>query len=98
MAAQAPPSWTQKFRCHLVKADTTVEQREIIAGKTQAAQEMAHGMPFSDKVRWLLREIQLALKAAEERGEAAPVLNRTTLLRMTYTKTGCSAKADGTMV
>ena len=92
------PSWTQRFRCHVVKADTSVETRQIIAGKTQALQESVHGMPFSDKVRWLRREMVAELQALEEKGEEYPQLNRAALLRLTYTKTGCTPSTDGSMV
>ena len=37
--AKPVPDWTQRFRCHVIKADTTVDDREVIAGKTQALQE-----------------------------------------------------------
>ncbi len=96
--ALAPPGWTQRFRCHVIKADTTVEVREVIAGKTQAQQESVHGMAFSDRVRWLQREIATAVQAAEERGDANPTVNRPAVLRLTYTKTGCTTAADGSMV
>jgi hypothetical protein len=94
--ADTPPDWTQTFRCKLIKPDTKLELREVIAGKTQRQQETVAGMRFSDRVKWLRREMELQIKELEDAG--APVtLNRTALLRTTYVKTGCTA-AEGSMV
>ena len=50
-------------------------------------------MAFSDRVRWLARELE---KATDEDGNRR--LSRTAILRLTYVKTGCTAASDGTMV
>ena len=82
----------------MVKTDAPIEVRQIITGKTQAQQESVHGMAFSDRVRWLQREMAEAMEASEQRGETNPTVNRAAVLRLTYTKTGCTTTADGSMV
>lgn len=96
--AQTPPEWTRTFRCRVIKPDTDVTIRQIIAGKTQALQESVHGMAFSDRLRWVLREVDALTQAAADAGEDRTPVNRASVLRLTYTKTGCTQAADGSMV
>ena len=73
--------------CWPVKADVTREEREVLAGKAQAAQEAALASPFSDRVRWFLHEL--------DNVPTGKTFTRTDLLRKTYVKTGCNPIRDG---
>jgi hypothetical protein len=97
LAAQAPPTWTQKFRAKLIKQDASVTVRQIIAGKTQAAQDSSHVPSLSDRLRWLRFELETLMEDAASRGEEATV-NKSSLLRETYIKTACRPEKDGSMV
>ena len=84
----------------------TLEERELVAGKTQSKQTTVMDTPLSDKVAWYLHELDGAKKKIEETMRAAgqetidPMdvlakVRKFTLLKLTYLKTGCKPGADG---
>ena len=87
--------WSRQFRCTVVKQGTDLATRQLIAGKTQAAQSTVLMANLSDRVRWFLSELKAA---ADQQDTDQPVINRTQLLRITYLKTGCREREDGSMV
>lgn len=95
--AKVVPSWAQIFKCSVVKPETTLLQRQVIAGKVQQQQSTVHESALSERVRWLIREVADSKAEAAEAGDTWRP-NRTELLRLTYLKTGCKEVTDGTMV
>ena len=94
-AAKEPPAWTSEFRCLVVRPGTDLTTRQLIAGKTQAAQATVLTTTLTDRIRWFLTELNDAVERSDDN---APKVNRTSLLRLTYMKTGCREKEDGSMV
>ena len=93
--AKEPPVWSTEFRCSVVRPGTDLSTRQLIAGKSQAAQTTVLATTLSDRIRWFLTELN---DAVEQNDEDSPKVNRTSLLRLTYLKTGCREKEDGSMV
>ena len=89
--AKTVPLWAKTFSCTVVRKETSLETRQIIAGRVQATQGAVVDPTLSERLRWLLREV------TEARAKDEP-LNRTAVLRLTYVKTACREKVDGTMV
>lgn len=91
------PKWCQKFRCQVIKAGTSLQDRQLIAGREQARQEGVQRQKLSDTVRWFRNEARMAQERMEKAGVPV-VLNKGELLRSTYIKTGKNIASDGTMV
>lgn len=91
------PSWCKNFRCNVIKGGTSLEDRQKIAGREQARQEGVQRQQLHDTVVWFLKEVEMAKERMVKAGEPV-VINKFQLLRTTYTKTGKSIAADGSMV
>ena len=107
--SQQPPSWTSTFRCTVVKASASLSERQLVAGKTQSKQTTVLDTPLADRVGWYLNELAEAKKSVRETlaqaegtepsSEAVMAkVNKSSLIKMTYLKTGCKAAVDGTPV
>ena len=94
-AAKEPPIWSVQFRCTVVRQSTDLQTRQLIAGKTQAAQSTVLSSHLSDRIDWFRKELQ---DAVDKQDLDTPIVNRTQLLRLTYIKTGCREREDGSMV
>lgn len=106
-AARPVPSWTQTFRCRVVKADTSLAQRQLVAGRIQARDSTVLDMTTAERITWLVKELaadRQRFDAAQEQREADGkpreqyIPNKQACLRETYYKTGCQEKRDGTVV
>lgn len=105
--ARVVPPWTQQFRCRIVKAEATLEQRQMVAGRTQAKDSTVLDMAASERVAWLVYEMkkdkerheQEQKKRQDEGREVEEYIpNKQLALRETYLKTGCKERSDGSMV
>lgn len=108
-ASKVPPTWCTSFRCSVVKPSATLAERQLIAGKTQTKQTTVLDTPLADRVGWYLHELAEAKKSVRETllqaegVEPSPEavmakVNKASLLKFTYLKTGCKPAVDGTSV
>ena len=91
-----PPPYTVKFRCRELKAGTDLKTRETIAGLLQSRELIVHAMPLSERVSWMLREVEAQRAGAEKPEEV--VIRKSVVLRSTYEKTACTESNDGSLV
>ena len=96
-ANKQPPSWTETFRCTIIKPTKDISLLQRIAGRQQAKHEAVQSMDFSTTAAWYLREVEAVQKRAAEMG-IEPVYIRSELLRQVYEKTGKHPSKDGTLV
>lgn len=99
--ARPVPPWTQIIRCKVAKSTTTLDQRELIAGRSQARDGTVLEMPMSERLKWLLRELQKQQKqhdAETMNPDNVWVPAKSEALKNTYNKTGCKDKTEGSLV
>lgn len=105
--ARQVPVWATTFRCRVVKQGTTKEQRELVAGRSQARDSNVLDMAMSERVRWLARELALdkerheeVQRQRQEDGQPVEVYvpNKQFAMRETYNKTGCKERTEGSVV
>ena len=89
---QAVPQWATKFECRRIKADTSLSDRQLIAGREQARSAQVLAVPLSGKVQWLQKE--LVAQLAVDKG----VTNKSEALRLVYLKCGCTETVEGSVV
>ena len=96
-------SWTQMFRCRVVKDGVSLGARQQLAGRVQARESAVVEMGMAERVSWLYRELEADKKVWQEREKerAAQGLpeerwqpDKATALKMTYVKTGVRERGD----
>ena len=105
--ARQVPSWATSFRCRVVKAGTPKEHRELVAGRSQARDSNVLDMTMSERISWLVRELEAdrarhdeAQRRRQEDGQPVEdyLPNKQHALRETYQKTGCKERTEGSVV
>jgi RecA/RadA recombinase len=97
-SAKPVPAYAREFRCVVVKKGTSLDIRQVIAGKAQSTQSSVQDPTLSERLRWTLKEVENAKASLDTDADLGTAINRTQILRYTYTKTGCRDKTDGSMV
>ena len=93
----------QVIRCRVAKQSTTLEQRELIAGRSQAKDSTVLDMTMSQRLRWIMRELNGQKKQYVDEHPDDPnadgwTPNRQEAMKNTYYKTGCKEKTEGSVV
>lgn len=87
------PRWALLYRCTVVKADVSVSDVEMVAGRQQAQAANVVSMSMAATMQFLHG---LVVKHREETPDVE--INRTALLLQAYAKTGKNIHTDGTPV
>jgi hypothetical protein len=95
--ARRPPAFTERFRCKVVKENTSIIERQQLAGRLQAMDGNVMDMTLADRLQWLLKEDTHNREIAEAEGVAYNP-TKTELLKNVYSKTGCRETVDGALV
>ena len=95
-AGRPAPTWCTKFKVKEVKPGTDLKTRQTIAGMLQGREMTVHAMTLSDRVAWMVREVEEQRAAAADPGQLK--IRRAEVLRNTYEKTGCNEATDGSVV
>ena len=85
------PQWMESFECNRVKENTSLSDRQVIAGREQARTAQILTMSLSGRLHWFQKEIQ-----AQTQQGTKPSISQA--LRMVYLKTGCTETVEGTTV
>ena len=85
------PNFCSHFRCLLLKQDTDVETRELIAGLEQSRQANVMCNSLAVKAKWFLREWE---RMSAQKAD----IDKTSVLNIVYMKMGCTPSNDGVPV
>ena len=94
---EAVPTWATKFNCRIVKTDTSLEDRQKIAGRQQARAGNVKMTTMSDNLTLFYKFVQKEKEVAAAQGRS-PRFNPTQYLSETWIKSGKSAVRDGDVV